>query len=377
MGKYIFISLMLFVLVSCKLMPKKEQNETASMGTLKKFYGMAGADSVFQFTLTNNNGMLVKILNYGGTVTDIVTPDKNGKMGNVVLGFETLDGYLQTGNPYFGCLVGRYANRIANAKFTLDGKEYTLAANNNGNTLHGGLKGFDKVIWKVKLYTDSSLLLSYLSRDGEEGYPGNLSVDVMYSLSDEMALKIDYAAVTDKPTPVNLTNHSYFNLSAGDDSTILDHELMLKADNFTPVDDKLIPTGKIDAVKGTPMEFNLPKKIGREIAQVSGGYDHNWVVNRNRNTPELIGSLYHSGSDRLMEVFTTEPGIQFYSGNFLDGSLKNTRGGARYVKHAGLCLETQHFPDSPNQPLFPNTILRPGETYHQTTIYKFSTRNHD
>jgi aldose 1-epimerase len=377
MGKYIFISLMLFVLVSCKLMPKKEQNETASMGTLKKFYGMAGADSVFQFTLTNNNGMLVKILNYGGTVTDIVTPDKNGKMGNVVLGFETLDGYLQTGNPYFGCLVGRYANRIANAKFTLDGKEYTLAANNNGNTLHGGLKGFDKVIWKVKLYTDSSLLLSYLSRDGEEGYPGDLSVDVMYSLSDEMALKIDYAAVTDKPTPVNLTNHSYFNLSAGDDSTILDHELMLKADNFTPVDDKLIPTGKIDAVKGTPMEFNLPKKIGREIAQVSGGYDHNWVVNRNRNTPELIGSLYHSGSDRLMEVFTTEPGIQFYSGNFLDGSLKNTRGGARYVKHAGLCLETQHFPDSPNQPLFPNTILRPGETYHQTTIYKFSTRNHD
>jgi aldose 1-epimerase len=339
---------------------------------------MHGTDSVFQYTLTNKNGMIVKILNYGGTVTDIMTPDKNGKMGDVVLGYESLNGHTQTGNPFFCVLVGRYANRIANAKFTLDGKEYTLAPNNNGNTLHGGIKGFDKVIWTVKMATDTSLLLSYLSKDGEEGYPGNLSADVMYSLGDDNSLKIDYVAVTDKATPVNLTNHAYFNLSAGADSTILDHELMLKADKFTPVNDKLIPTGKIDDVKGTPMDFTTSKKIGRDIAQVPGaapgGYDHNWVLNRNGNDLEMIGSVYHAPSGRYMEVYTTQPGIQFYSGNFLDGTLKNTRGGMKYVQHAGLCLETQHFPDSPNQPSFPNTILKPGETYHHTTVYKFSTK---
>ncbi|HEU5166542.1 MAG TPA: aldose epimerase family protein, partial [Chitinophagaceae bacterium] len=356
------------IALSCKLMPKEEEKKepTGSTGSLgigrKSFYGMLGTDSVFQYTLSNKNGMVVKILNYGGTVTDIITPDKNGKMGDVVLGYESLDGYTQTGNPYFGCLVGRYANRIANAKFKLDGKDYTLAANNDGNTLHGGLKGFDKVIWSVKLFNDSSLLLSYLSKDGEEGYPGNLSVDVMYSLSDDNGLKIDYAATGDKATPINLTNHCYFNLSAGTDTTILDHELKLNANKYTPVNDKLIPTGKIDDVKGTPMDFTSAKKIGRDIANVSGGYDHNWVLNGNS-----AASLYHAASGRYMEVSTNEPGIQFYSGNFLDGSLKNTRGGAKYVKHAGLCLETQHFPDSPNQPTFPSTILKPGETYHQTT----------
>jgi aldose 1-epimerase len=295
-------------------------------------------------------------------------------MGDVILGYDSLSGYMQTGNPYFGCLVGRYANRIANAKFSLDGKEYTLAANNNGNALHGGLKGFDKLMWAVKLFTDSTILLSRNSSDGEEGYPGNLSVDVMYTLGDDNSLKIDYAAVTDKPTPVNLTNHCYFNLSAGTDSTILDHELMLKADKYTPVNDKLIPSGKIDNVKGTPMDFTVSKKIGKDIASVSGGYDHNWVLNRTNNNLEMIGSVYHSGSGRFMEVFTTEPGIQFYSGNFLNGTLLNTRGGAKYVQHAGLCLETQHFPDSPNQPSFPNTILKPGETYHHTTVYKFSVK---
>ena len=355
---------------------EKKESDGSPM-TTKSFYGMIGADSIFQYTLKNKDGMLVKILNYGGTVTDIITPDKNGKMGNVVLGYESLDGYLQTGNPYFGCQVGRYANRIANAKFILNGNEYKLAANNNGNTLHGGLKGFDKVIWMVKLHSDTSLLLSYLSKNGEEGYPGNLSVDVLYSLSDDNALKIDYVAVTDKPTPVNLTNHSYFNLSAGADSTILDHELILKADKYTPVDDKLIPTGKIDDVKGTPMDFTREKKIGKDIAQVSGGYDHNWVLNKTGNNLEMAGSLYHAPSGRFMEVFTTEPGIQFYSGNFLNGTLQHTRDGVKYIKHAGLCLETQHFPDSPNQPSFPNTIVRSGETYHQTTVYKFSTKNHD
>jgi aldose 1-epimerase len=374
MRKGLVILIAASILFGCKLMPKKEEKENINPMTGKTMYGMIGTDSVFQYTLTNKSGMVVKILNYGGTVTDIITPDKNGKMGDVILGYESLDGYRQTGNPYFGCLVGRYGNRIANAKFTLDGKEYTLAANNGTNTLHGGLKGFDKVIWNVKLSTDSSILLSYLSKDGEEGYPGNLSVDVMYSLGTDNALKIDYAAVTDKPTPLNLTNHCYFNLSAGADSTILDHELMLKADKYTPVDETLIPTGKIDDVKGTPMDFTSAKKIGKDLASVKGGYDHNWVLNRSGNDLELIASVYHAGSGRYMEVYTTQPGIQFYTGNFLDGTLKNTRGGVKYVQHAALCLETQHFPDSPNQPTFPNTILKPGETYHQTTVYKFSVR---
>lgn len=377
MKKSLVILITASILFSCKLMQKKEEKENIKPMTGKTLYGMIGADSVFQYTLTNKNRMVVKILNYGGTVTDIITADKNGKMGDVVLGYESLAGYQQTGNPYFGSLVGRYGNRIANAKFTLDGKEYTLAANNGPNTLHGGLKGFDKVIWTVKIFNDSSLLLSYSSKDGEEGYPGNLSVDVMYSLSDDNGLKIDYAAVSDKATPVNLTNHSYFNLSAGTDSTILDHELMLKADKYTPVNRTLIPTGKIDDVKGTPMDFTTPKKIGKDIAGVTGGYDHNWVINRSGNDLELIGSVYHAGSGRYMEVFTTQPGIQFYTGNFLNGTLKNTRGGMKYVKHSGLCLETQHFPDSPNQPSFPNTILKPGETFHETTVYKFSTKNHD
>jgi aldose 1-epimerase len=375
MKKYFVFVVILFFILSCKLMPKKEEEKSETKPpTTKSFYGLKGTDSVFQYTLVNKNGLTVKILDYGGTVTDILTPDKNGKMGDVILGFDSLSGYLQTANPYFGCLVGRYANRIANAKFNLDGKEYSLAPNNNGNTLHGGLKGFDKLMWAVKLYTDSSILFSRNSSDGEEGYPGNLSVDVMYTLGDDNSIKIDYAAVTDKATPVNLTNHCYFNLSAGSDSTILEHELMLKADKYTPVNDKLIPSGKIDEVKGTPMDFTVFKKIGTDIANVSGGYDHNWVLNRNGNSLELIASVYHAVSGRFMEVFTTEPGIQFYSGNFLDGTLMNTRGGAKYVQHAGLCLETQHFPDSPNQPSFPNTILRPGETYHHTTVYKFSVK---
>ena len=374
MKKNLVILIIAAILLSCKLMPKEEEKVNIKPMTEKTLYGMIGADSVFQYTLTNKKGMVVKILNYGGTVTDIITPDKHGKMGDVALGYDSLSGYRQPGNPYFGVLVGRYGNRIANAKFTLDGKEYTLAANNGPNTLHGGLKGFDKVVWTVKSFDDASLSLSYLSKDGEEGYPGNLSVDVTYSLSDDNGLKIEYTAVTDKATPLNLTNHCYFNLSAGADSTILDHELMLKADKYTPVNRTLIPTGKIDDVKGTPMDFTTSKKIGKDIANVTGGYDHNWVLNRSGNGLEMIASVYHAGSGRYMEVFTTQPGIQFYTGNFLDGRLKNTRNGMKYVKHAALCLETQHFPDSPNQPSFPNTILKPGETFHETTVYKFSTK---
>jgi aldose 1-epimerase len=373
--KTIALFFSVFVLTGgCKLMPKKEmkEKETAKTNTLKRFYyGQVGTDSVFQYTLTNKNGMVVKVLNYGGTITHLLVPDKYGKMGDVVLGYDSLSGYLQEGNPYFGCLVGRYANRIARARFMLGGQWYFLAANNNGNTLHGGLKGFDKVVWQVKSFTDTSIVLSYLSHDGEEGFPGNLSVDVIYSLGPDNSLKIDYTAITDKATPVNLTSHCYFNLAAGSDSTILNHELMLQADQYTPVNEFLIPTGKIASVKGTPMDFTSSKKIGKDIAKVKGGYDHNWVLNRHSKDLEKAASLYHAGSGRLMEMYTTEPGIQFYSGNFLDGSLKHTKEGKKYIQHAALCLEAQHFPDSPNQPSFPNTILKPVETYRQTTVYKF------
>jgi aldose 1-epimerase len=385
MKKSLLACLLLVLIVSCKLMNKDEKKEgNAEVGlpytrfsVIEDNYGDVDGEKITQYTLTNPNGMSVKILNYGGTVTDIMTPDKNGKFGDVVLGYDSLAGYRQTGNPYFGCLVGRYANRIANARFTLDGKEYALAANNNGNTLHGGVKGFDKRVWKasdIKADNASSIKFSYDSKDMEEGYPGNLHAEVVYTLTKDNELKIEYTATTDKATPVNLTNHCYFNLSAGADSTILEHELMIRAAQYTPVNDKLIPTGKIDSVHGTAMDFTTEKKIGKDIAQVPGGYDHNWVFQKPENRFDLVASLYHPASGRYLEVRTTEPGIQFYSGNFLDGTLKNTRGGVKYVKHAGLCLETQHFPDSPNQPAFPNPILKPGETYQQITVYKFGTK---
>jgi aldose 1-epimerase len=353
----------------------KPDSATAAKATLTQAeYGKIDSAAITQYTLTNASGMIVKLINYGATVTDVITLDKNQSRGNVVLGYESLDGFLQRGNPYFGCVVGRYGNRIANGKFTVDGKTYSLAKNNNGQSLHGGLKGFDKVVWTGVPEGDNSVKFTYLSKDGEEGYPGNLNVSVTYTLTNDNELKIDYSATTDKATPVNLTNHCYFNLSAGADSTILGHELSLKADSFTAVNKVLIPTGKNPAVAGTPMDFNTPKQIGKDIAQVEGGYDHNWVLSKKGNDLGLAATLYHAGTGRFMEVFTTEPGIQFYSGNFLDGSLKNTRDGKVYIKHAGLCLETQHFPDSPNQPSFPNTILKPGETYRHTTVYKFSTK---
>ena len=347
----------------------------ATVGITEKPYGSFEGKPVTAYTLTNADSMQVTIINYGGTVTDIITRDRNGKFGDVILGYDSLSGYLQKGNPYFGCLVGRYGNRIANGTFTLDGKTYTLAKNDNGNSLHGGIKGYDKVMWTAeKMPGDSSLKLTYLSKDGEEGYPGNLNIEVIYTLTASNGLKIDYKATTDKATPVNLTNHCYFNLSAGADSTILKHELSLTANMYTAVNDKLIPTGALPEVKGTPMDFTTSKPIGRDIDSVKGGYDHNWVLDRKGNGLDKIATVFDPTSGRSMDVYTTEPGIQFYSGNFLDGTLKFTRNGQRYGKHAGLCLETQHYPDSPNQPAFPTTILKPGETYSHSSLYLFSSQ---
>jgi aldose 1-epimerase len=358
---------------------KTDSANTAKASLTQQPYGTVDGAAITQYTLTNANGMIVKLINYGATITDIITLDKNQTRGNVVLGYDSLSGYLQAGNPYFGCIVGRYGNRIANGKFTVDGKTYTLAKNNNGQSLHGGLKGFDKVVWTGEPSGDNSVKFTYLSKDGEEGYPGNLNIAVTYTLTNDNELKIEYNATTDKATPLNPTNHSYFNLSAGADSTILGHELMLKADSFTVVNNVLIPTGKNPPVKGTPMDFTKAKAIGKDLAQVKGnnpqgGYDHNYVLNKTSGKLELAATVYHPGSGRFMEVFTTQPGIQFYSGNFLNGTLTHTRDGKKYIQHSGLCLETQHYPDSPNQPSFPNTILKPGETYNETTIYKFSTK---
>ncbi|MBV7531430.1 aldose epimerase family protein [Chitinophaga sp. sic0106] len=353
---------------------EKAKQDTMVLTQQARPFGTSDGQEVLEYTLRNANGMEVKILNYGGTVTDIITPDKQGVSGNVVLSYDSLAGYQQKGQPYFGALIGRYANRIANAKFTLDGKEYTLAANDHGNTLHGGLKGFDKVVWTGSQQGDTALQLTYSSKDGEEGYPGNLTATVVYTLTPDNALRIDYKATTDKATPVNLTNHAYFNLSAGKDSTILNHELSIKAAKYTPVNDKLIPTGKLTEVKGTPMDFTTPKKVGQDIAAVKGGFDHNWVLDKNAGQLETIATLYDPASGRYMEVATTEPGIQFYSGNFLDGTLQYTAQGRKYPQHAALCLEAQHFPNSPNEASFPNVILKPGETYTQTTIYKFGVK---
>ena len=352
-----------------------EQNDsTKKYSFTERPFGTADGKEITEYTITNPSGMQVSIINYGGTVTRLMAPDKNGKLGDVVLGYDTLSGYLQKGNPYFNALIGRYGNRIAAGKFTLDGQPYTLAGNNNGNSLHGGNKGYDKVVWTAKKLSDSSLQLNYLSKEGEEGYPGNLNVQVVYTLTTDNGLKLDYTATTDKATPVNLTSHCYFNLSAGADSTILNHQLEIAADKYTPVNEQLIPTGKIEDVKGGPMDFTTAKQIGKDIGKVAGGYDHNWVLNKTGNNLERVASLYEPTSGRFMEVLTTEPGLQFYSGNFLDGTLTNTKEGKKYIKHAALCLETQHFPDSPNQPAFPNTVLKPGETYRQTTVYKFSTK---
>jgi len=375
----LFLAGAAITLAACNNDPKTDdtsssapKTDTMQFSISEKPYGNFNNEAVTQYTLTNPSGMQVSVINYGGTVTDIITPDKQGNKANVVLSYNSLDGFVQKGNPYFNALIGRYGNRIANGKFKLDGREYTLAGNDHGNSLHGGNKGYDKVLWTAsKPAGDSSLELTYNSKDGEEGYPGNLTVKVTYTLTAANELKIEYSATTDKATPLNLTNHCYFNLSGGKDSTVLGHELQILGDRFTEVNDNLIPTGKLPDVKGGPMDFTTSKTIGKDIQQVKGGYDHNWVLNKKEGSFEKIAIVKDNNSGRQMEVWTTEPGVQFYSGNFLDGTLADTRNGQKYVKHAGLCLETQHFPDSPNQPSFPSTILKPGETYKQTTVYAF------
>ncbi len=347
----------------------------ASPKTSQKSFGkLPDGKPVTEYTLDNGKGVMITVIDWGGIITRIVTPDKQGTPGDIVPGFSSLEPYLKN-PPYFGALIGRVGNRIRKALFTLDGKEYALAINNGRNTLHGGLKGFDKVLWTAKPFatgTSCGLTLTYTSPDGEEGFPGTLKVTVVYTLTEKNELNVDYTATTDKATPVNLTQHSYFNLRGEGNGTMLDHLLTIHADRFVTVDTSLIPTGELPLVAGTAMDFNTPRAIGERIAQVDGGYDHTYVLSRKDD-----GKMFHAArveeptSGRCMDVFTTEPGVQFYSGNFLDGSLIG-KSGKPYVKHGALALETQHYPDSPNQPNFPSVILRPGKTYHSKTTYQFS-----
>ncbi len=342
----------------------------------KKPYGkMPDGTAIDEYTLTSGKGMTAKIITYGGLLTELLVPDKTGKTTDVVLGFDNLKSYL-AGHPFFGANAGRVANRIAKGRFTLDGKEYKLATNNGPNHLHGGLKGIDKVVWKaepIDLPAGPALKLTCTSPDGEEGYPGNLQMAVTYTLTRDNTLRLDFEAVTDKATPVNLAHHSYFNLAGHGAGDILEHELMIAADKYTPTDDTLIPTGKIEPVKGTPFDFATPTAIGKRMGAVKGGYDLNYVLRGGaEKKPHLAARVLEPKSGRIMEVLTTEPGVQLYTGNFLDGKNRG-KGGAVYRKHAGFCLEAQHFPDSVNQPAFPSVILRPGQTYRQTTIYAFKT----
>lgn len=377
----IFILLFL-IIFGCR----KENNKQDISGKMENIstsdYGVTPkGDSIKKYTLTNKNGMKVEVINFGGIITSLTAPDRNGKYEDVVLGFTKPEGYFN-GNPYyFGALIGRYGNRIANAKFTLEGKAYAIDKNDGPNSLHGGKEGFHTRFWNIEAVKNAkfpTLKLSYTSADGEEGYPGKLTTIVFYTLTDENALEISYEAETDKPTVANLTQHSYFNLSGNFTKTITDHELQINADHFLPVNETLIPTGEQKAVKGTPFDFTVSKPIGKDIGadddqlKKGKGYDHNWILNG--KGLRSIAKVYHPETGRLMEVFTDEPGVQFYSGNFLDGKFDTKTGGKNEFR-TGFCLETQHFPDSPNQPSFPSTELKPGQKYQSKTIYKFSVKN--
>jgi aldose 1-epimerase len=358
-------------LVGCTSMPKTGFVHKAPFGKT------AAGTPVEIYTLCNSEGMEATILTYGGIVTSLKVPDKNGKFGDVVLGYDNLGGYL-TNSPYFGALIGRYGNRIAKGQFTLDGQTYTLATNNGPNSLHGGLKGFDKVVWTarpVETFYGHGLELTYFSKDGEEGYPGNFSVTAIYVVTEKNELLLQFTATTDKDTVCNLTHHSYFNLRGSGD--VLDHVVQINADKITPVDSTLIPTGELKPVSGTPFDFRQPTAIGARIGddneqlKFGNGYDHNWVLNKSPGELILAARVFEPTTGRVMEVFTTSPGMQFYTGNFLDGTIKG-KGGQVYKFRDAFCMEPQVFPDSPNHPNFPTAELKPGKTYKNTIIYKFS-----
>jgi len=360
----------------------KIPNPMEGLTMTNKVFGQTSDGTAYLYTVKNKNGMEVSISNYGGIITNLKTPDKNGAMADVVLGFDSLSGYLSSANPYFGGIIGRYGNRIAKGKFTLNGEVYKLATNDNTNHLHGGEKGFDKVMWNIKEIKGGDALgveLTYRSKDMEEGYPGNLNVKVIYLLNNSNEFLIRYEANTDKPTVCNLTNHTYFNLAGEGSGDILEHRLKIAADWMTPVDKTLIPTGKMMAVKGTPFDFRLAKAIGQDIndthpqMKFGNGYDHNYVIGDHGGKRVSIATVYEPNSGRHMEVFSEEPAVQFYTGNFLDGKISG-KNGHQYGFRTGFCLETQHYPDSPNQDKFPSTILKPLELYRTSTVYKFSVR---
>ncbi len=374
----IFLFMVVIIINSCSSQNKME----VKMNIVKEQYGKTiDSKPVDIFTLSNNNGMKVCITNYGGIIQSLLAPNREGKYEDVVLGYDKLDSYIEA-TPYFGAIVGRYGNRIANGKFTLDEVEYTLAQNNNINHLHGGIRGFDKVVWDATTIKNDdavSLKLVYLSKYGEEGYPGNLKVTVIYTLTDNDALKIEYKAITDKKTHINLTNHSYFNLTADFKNKILDHELWLNADRYIPIDPTAIPLGVVESVAGTPFDFTIPKKIGENILDENQqlkngiGYDHCMVFEKSGSIIQLQATVYEEKSGRLMEVYTDQPAVQFYVGNYLDGT-NIGKGSLPYQHRTGFCLETEHYPDSPNQPQFPSTILKKDELYSTTTIYRFTTK---
>ncbi len=375
-------SIQCIALFGLLLMPMAEGNSAGTAKPMeKKAFGTTpDGKEADLYILTSKNGMEVSITNYGGTVTSIRVPDKNGKLADVVLGYDTLDGYVAD-KVYFGATVGRYCNRIGHAEFSIDGVKYTLAKNNGDNTLHGGIKGFNKALWEARDVTkgdEPALELKYTSKDGEEGFPGNLMTTVVYTLTNRNELKIDYSATTDKKTVVNLTNHTYFNLAGPGSGDVMKTVLRIEADKLTPVDSGLIPTGEMKSVEGTPFDFRKPTQIGARIDQddeqlkLGKGYDHNFVLIKNKPSGlTLAARAEEPTTGRVLEVWTTEPGVQLYTGNFLDGTIHG-KGGTAYERRTAFCLETQHFPDSPNHASFPSTLLSPGQRYHTTTIYKFS-----
>jgi aldose 1-epimerase len=377
MKKLVFF-LFIVTLVACK--SKVSDKNTNDTCTIKKesFEKEVDGRKVELFMLENNNGIKVYITNFGARIVALCTPDRNGKPADIVLGFNNIDDYINE-RMYLGCIAGRYANRIDKGKFSLDGKEYTLFLNDGNNTLHGGNKGFDKKVWEAQ-QEGNSVILTYLSPDGEEGYPGNLTVKKIYTLTDNNELKMEYEATTDKPTVINLTNHSYFNLKGEGDTTVLDHYLMANASYFTPVNSELIPTGEIKPVAGTPFDFTTGKQIGKDINMADQqlafgkGYDHNWILNKDTaGTLALAVKVWEETTGRVLEIYTTEPAFQFYSGNFMDGSVKG-KSGRPYYRRSALAIEPQHYPDSPNHPNFPSTELKPGEKYRQLSVFKFYTK---